>query len=174
MFVRKSNWKMLMIKYRTTSRRQREATWLKLLPFQLASSPGLIFRVHNERMDRRTKKRPGIYCRGSCAHALAWNVMGKMCDRSERTESAVTRAKLQLLQHCFHSVEKSFEVVHKGSNCKHNRFAIRSQEATQRDLGFDRDNTELRSARAEYQIISIERHIVRAYGTASWNTISRL
>ena len=27
--------------------------------------------------------------------------------------SAVTRAELQLLQHCVHSVEKSFDVVHK-------------------------------------------------------------
>ena len=30
------------------------------------------------------------------------------------------------------------------------------------DLDFDRDNTELHSARAEYQIVSIECHIVRA------------
>ena len=31
----------------------------------------------------------------------------------ELHNSAVTRAELQLLQHCVHSVEKSFEVVHK-------------------------------------------------------------
>ena len=31
----------------------------------------------NGRMDGCAKIRPGIYCRGSCAHALAWNVTGK-------------------------------------------------------------------------------------------------
>ena len=86
--------------------------------------------------------------------------------------STVTRAELQLLQHVFTEWRSRLKSYIKGSNCKHNIFAIRSQEATQRDLGFDRDNTELHSARAEYQIVSIECHIVRAYDTTSWNTIS--
>ena len=92
-----------------------------------------------QRMDGRTdtqKIRPGIYCRDSCAHALAWNVMGKCATEVNRLRprdliwvlytrtgtnmptcelhnSAVTQAELQLLQHCVHSVVKSFEVVHK-------------------------------------------------------------
>ena len=67
----------------------------------------------------------------------------------------VTWAELhvQLLQHCVHSVEKSYI---KGSNCKHNRFATHSQETMHIHLGFDIDNTELHSARAEYQIVSID------------------
>ena len=46
------------------------------------------------------------------------------------------------------------EVVHKREQLRH--VTIRSQEAMPRHLGFDRDKTELLSACAEYQIISME------------------
>ena len=102
----------------------------------VASSPGLTFLIHYERTDA-WKVRPGIYCRGSCVHALAQNVTTKCatgvnglphspvqvldtrttCTTNTPTcelhNSTVTRAELQLLQHYVHSVEKSFDTVHK-------------------------------------------------------------
>ena len=46
------------------------------------------------------------------------------------------------------------EVARKREQLRH--VTIRSQEATQRHLGFDKDKTELLSACAEYQIISMD------------------